>query len=152
MRTFCRPYGQRRYNRLFLIAAEGSETEPGYFSLFDGKVVRVECLSESGKSAPVHVLKRMNAMIDRMSMRAGDEAWLVVDKDHWSDEQLNELWQWSQMQQMQGQHTIKRGLAVSNPKFEYWLLLHFEDGSSPQSCSTRLRFHIPGYDKTISSS
>jgi len=44
------------------------------------------------------------------------------------------------------------GFALSNPKFEYWLLLHFEDGggvSSSQICSQRLERHLPGYDKGI---
>lgn len=45
-----------------------------------------------------------------------------------------------------------RGLALSNPKFEYWLLLHFEDGhrvTSPQDCDKRLREHLPNTGKKI---
>ena len=41
---------------------------------------------------------------------------------------------------------------VSNPKFEYWLLLHFEDGTritSSRNCSERLKGYMPGYDKGI---
>ena len=44
------------------------------------------------------------------------------------------------------------GFALSNPKFEFWLLLHFEDGggvSSSQICSQKLDRHLPGYDKGI---
>lgn len=142
---FIRPYGGRRYERLFLLAVEGSVTEPGYFDLFDGEVIRVDCLYANGESAPPLVLKRMEKTIDHVSMRPGDEAWLVVDKDQWTDGQLNELHAWTQEP-----HTVKRGLAVSNPKFELWLLLHFEDGVGQQSCSTRLKAHVPGYDKAIS--
>lgn len=43
-------------------------------------------------------------------------------------------------------------LALSNPKFEYWLLLHFEDGdgiASPRDCSERLKRRLPGYEKGI---
>jgi hypothetical protein len=145
MSRFVRPFGTKRYERFYLIAVEGSVTEPGYFDLFDGGVIRVECLYANGESAPPLVLKRMKSRIDRVSMRPGDEAWLVVDKDRWTDGQLNELHTWTQEP-----HTVKRGLAVSNPKFELWLLLHFEDVAGQQSCSTRLKTHVPGYDKAIS--
>jgi hypothetical protein len=43
-------------------------------------------------------------------------------------------------------------LALSNPKFEYWLLLHFEDGNNletAQDCIDRLRRYLPNYDKDI---
>lgn len=44
------------------------------------------------------------------------------------------------------------GFALSNPKFEYWLLLHFEDGTgitSSRDCTDRLKRWIPDYDKWI---
>ena len=44
------------------------------------------------------------------------------------------------------------GFALSNPKFEYWLLLHFERGTgigSSRECSDRLKRHLPNYDKSI---
>jgi hypothetical protein len=43
---------------------------------------------------------------------------------------------------------------LSNPKFEYWLLLHFEDGAgvtSSQDCTARIRRHLPNYNKGIDS-
>jgi hypothetical protein len=46
------------------------------------------------------------------------------------------------------------GLALTNPKFEFWLLLHFEDGSGvsgSRSCSDRLKRYLPDYDKGIDS-
>ena len=74
-----------------------------------------------------------------------DEAWLVVGKDNWKDEQLERLHAWAQSHK-------NYGFALSNPKFEYWLLLHFEDGigiSSSIECSERLKRYLPGYDKGI---
>lgn len=147
---FIRPFGTRRYERLYLIAVEGSLTEPGYFDMFDCQAIKVACLCAKGKSSPPEVLKRMKGRIDRESMRAGDEAWLVVDKDRWTDEQLSELHGWVGAQTKE---IVKRGLAVSNPKFELWLLLHFQDvdsGCSARSCTNELAQHLPGYDKRIS--
>ncbi len=149
MSRFVRPFGTRRYERLYLIAVEGAVTEPGYFAMFDCQALKVECLRAKGKSAPPDVLKRMKGRIDRESMREGDEAWLVVDKDRWTDAQLKELHDWV-VEQTKG--VVIRGLAVSNPKFEYWLLLHFEDGSQVNTgaaCSSALGRHLSGYDKRV---
>jgi hypothetical protein len=69
------------------------------------------------------------------SLKKSDEAWLVVDKDQWSNEQLEQLLRWAQ-------GSDNYGFALSNPKFEYWLLLHFEDGegiSSSRACLERLK-------------
>ena len=79
------------------------------------------------------------------NLLASDEAWLVVDKDHWQDRDLEQLHKWSQGAE-------NYGFALSNPRFEYWLLLHFEDGTrigSSRECSARLKRHLPDYDKNI---
>ena len=64
----------------------------------------------------------MTDHLESEGLKPSDEAWLVVDKDQWTDEQLTQLHQWSLQQE-------NYGFALSNPKFEYWLLLHFEDGT-----------------------
>lgn len=135
-RKFQRPLGERRYKKLFVIAVEGAVTEPQYFDLFHDQqsVIHVECLKGKSASSPPQVLSRMEARIHERGLAPSDEAWLVVDKDNWTDEQLLLLHQWTQVRK-------GRGLALSNPKFEYWLLLHFEDGSgvrTSQECSDRL--------------
>lgn len=129
-----------------MIAAEGTKTEPNYFALFnDLSVIHVNCLKGDRASSPTHVLQRMERYLKDNKVAKSDEAWLVVDKDQWTDQQLAELHKWSL-------GASNRGFALSNPKFEYWLLLHFEDGagiSSSQECSRRLRRHLPGYDKGV---
>ncbi|WP_219988817.1 RloB family protein [Leucothrix pacifica] len=146
-RSFPRPSAQRRYRKLFVLAVEGTVTEPQYFQMFNSEVsiIQVKCLKGGHKSGPFHVLKRMKKYLDDVELRKTDEAWLVVDKDEWSDSQLNELYQWSAS-------TGQYGLALSNPKFEYWLLLHYEQGkgvSSSRSCTERLNRYIKNYDKGI---
>ena len=145
-RRFRRATGRRRYRKLFVIATEGIKTEPSYFAIFnDRSVVYVRWLRGNHGSSPAQVLQRMEQHLQTHQIAETDEAWLVVDKDQWSDEQLAELHRWSQ-------GADNRGLALSNPRFEYWLLLHFEDGagiSSSQECSRRLRRHLPDYDKSV---
>jgi len=146
-RKFQRPLGERRYRKLFVIAVEGVKTEPQYFAIFNHQrsVIRVHCLKSRHDSAPPQVLKRMRDHLREEHLLSTDAAWLVVDKDHWTDEQLTQLHAWAQ------EHD-NYGLALSNPKFEYWLLLHFEDGTditSSRDCSDRLESFLPGYEKGI---
>lgn len=146
-RKFRRPVGERRYRKMFLLAVEGSKTEPQCFAIFNNQnsVIRIRCLKNKHDSAPLQVLDRMKAQLKKEELKSTDEAWLVVDKDQWTDEQLSQLHQWAQ-------ESDNYGFALSNPKFEFWLLLHFEDGngvSTSRICSQRLRSHIPGYDKDI---
>ena len=146
-RKFIRTVGTRPYRRLFIIAVEGAITEPQYFSLFTdhNSTIKVKCLSDVHKSSPPKVLDRMRRSLKEENLKPKDEAWVVVDKDQWQDEQLMKLFTWSQEKK-------NYGMALSNPKFEYWLLLHFEDGAGIESsaeCDTRLQKYISDYDKRI---
>nr|WP_303680825.1 RloB family protein [Pelodictyon luteolum] len=143
--------GERPYKKLFLLATEGGKTEPAYFSLFnddsmtDASVLHVRCLNGKHKSSPPHVLKRMTAFLRDEKIRPSDEAWVIIDKDQWTDQQIDQLHQWTQGNR-------QNFLALSNPKFEYWLLLHYEDGQalrSSRECTERLKGWIPGYDKGL---
>jgi len=130
-----------------VIAAEGNKTERQYFALLNTKesVVNVKCLRGGHDSAPLKVLERMKKYLKRSDTKSTDEAWLVVDRDQWSEDQLNRLHRWT------GQ-CENRNFALSNPMFEYWLLLHFEDGSgvtSTQNCKDRLKKCLPEYSKGI---
>ncbi len=142
-----RQLGERRYKRLFLVATEGAITEPQYFHAFnsDQTIVRVDCLRSGSDSAPAHVLKRLVQAVRDERLRKEDQAWLVIDRDDWPEQQLSACVAW--VGERKG-----RGLALSNPNFEYWLLLHFEEAqgvSSPEHIRHRLRQYLAGYDKHL---
>jgi hypothetical protein len=144
-RNFKRLLGERRYKKMFVISTEGTETEPQYFNMFNtaNAVIHVQCLKGKHASSPPQVLKRMVKFIKSKGLRSTDEAWLVVDTDQWTGQQLAALHQWSQSKD-------NYGFAVSNPKFELWLLLHFEEGNgitSPRQCTERLTRHLPNFAK-----
>jgi len=143
-RRFNRTTDTKSYRKLYVLATEGFKTEPLYFSMFNGKnsITKVHCLKDKNASDPKSVLKRMNRYIKTDGLKASDEAWLVVDKDSWAEQQLRELKTWSE-------NKANYGFALSNPKFEYWLLLHFEDGRvlTCRACSERLKKYLPNYDK-----
>lgn len=144
---FSRQTGKRKYRQLFVIATEGWITEPQYFAIFKNKntTIKIECLKDKNKSSPEQVLKRMKKYIKENELKRTDQAWLVVDKDQWTDNQLEQLYQWSKQ-------ANNYALAVSNPKFEYWLLLHFEDAkrvSTASQCDQKLKQYLPNYKKKI---
>lgn len=69
-----------------------------------------------------------------------DEVWCVVDVDEFDVAKA-----------VVAAHRTQVNLAISNPCFEYWLLLHFEACMAPLTCyddvARRLRKHVPQYDK-----
>ncbi|MEW6710606.1 MAG: RloB family protein [Candidatus Riflebacteria bacterium] len=146
-RSFARPPGKRKYKKLFVLSMEGKITERQYFDLFKASnaIIHLEILPGSLKSSPFHVLKRMKSYLIQNRLMKIDEAWLVIDKDQWTEEQLASLYDWSKTSE-------NYGLALSNPNFEFWLLLHFEDGagiSGSLSCVRRLKRFLPDFDKSI---
>ena len=147
-RYFRRVSETRSYRPVFIIATEGGKTEPDYFrmGIFRSRErpVRVKVLGSRTSSSPQAVLGRMKKYLKSYQWQEGDEAWLVVDKDQWMVKDLEVLYAWSQSD-------TNKNLAVSDPQFEYWLLLHFEDGNninSKKACLNRLKKHIPDYDKS----
>jgi hypothetical protein len=129
------PRERREYKRrsgfrdasLVVIACEGVETEPNYFNGFKEDAhnprMHIEVLTreEPGHSSPQHVLQRLARFTDEYRIRDGDTLWLVADRDpqSWSDEMLSAVASESRQRLCD--------LAISNPCFELWLLLHFED-------------------------
>lgn len=152
-KEFKRPasFSQRRahlrpYRKRFVISAEG-QTELQYFEALNRLCDNVVLKPIKGRtqSAPAYVLKRMQQYIQRERPEGTDECWLVVDRNDWPENQLKKLEQWSASSE-------RYGFAISNPKFEFWLLLHFENGTgvrSPADCTRRLRNYIPEYDGSI---
>lgn len=117
--------------RLIVIAAEGKETERIYFKElayeYTNPSVHVHILEreekEQNNSSPEHVLKQLNDYKNQYELEADDELWLVVDKDRWAEAMLSRV-------AMKCRQEKSMHLALSNPCFELWLLLHLEDVAS----------------------
>jgi hypothetical protein len=75
-RKFSRPLGERRYRKIFVLADEGSKTEPQYFAIFNDQnsVIRVSCLKSKHDSAPPQVLARMEKHLKKEGLKKSDEA------------------------------------------------------------------------------
>jgi len=108
---------------LIVIASEGAHTEPQYFralaSHYTNSKVKVYPLEREDvtASSPERVIWELDGFIDEYpDLKSDDEFWLVIDVDRWGDAKLAEI--------AQECHQKGYELAVSNPCFELWLLLH----------------------------
>ncbi|MDP6356938.1 MAG: RloB family protein [Planctomycetota bacterium] len=126
-RDFKRKSGLRDAS-LHVLACEGAQTEPEYFKglrarLYNPKL-HVEVLEreDPSQSSPGAVIQMLDEFRRDYSIRAGDQLWLVIDKDRWTNASLSQV----------AQECEQKGysLVLSNPCFELWLLLHFEDVAS----------------------
>jgi hypothetical protein len=125
-RDFVRRSGFRDA-RLFVIASEGAVTEPKYFNgikeRWHNPRIHLEIVGrdDPGLSSPEHVLRTLDRFASEYKLRDGDQLWLVIDRD-------SQSWKPRTMARIARRCEQKRYfLAVSNPCFELWLLLHFED-------------------------
>lgn len=145
--TLVRRTGRRAYRPVCWVSAEGA-TERDYFrmAVFRDAPASVKYPKDVHPSRrnPAAVLRRLQKEIGSEGLRAGDEAWVVVDVDDYEGE-LGDLLEWCAGHP--GYH-----LAVSNPKFELFLVMHFEKANG---CTTAakvdaaLKRHMPGYGKRL---
>lgn len=149
--AFSRKQPSRHFKRLFVIATEGGKTEPAYFERLQRVVgyqnVKIDILANLHHAAPNAVLARIQKA-EHGALKEGDELWCAIDRDDWPQTNIDALVQWAR----QAKAGIVRGLALSSPKFELWLLAHFEVMAgnphvSPKALITALKTHVPDYRK-----
>ncbi|MCK4560003.1 MAG: RloB domain-containing protein [Calditrichia bacterium] len=127
-REFKRPTFKREINQLCIIATEGQKTEIKYFYRLKNEYslprnrIYIEILPKlTPMSSPTSVLNMLNEFEKDYILREGDELWMVIDRDKQS-------WTSATISQVARQCYQKNYfLALSNPAFEVWLLLHLKD-------------------------
>ncbi|WP_410654409.1 RloB family protein [Amycolatopsis sp. lyj-112] len=131
-----------REQRTSILVVCGAEaTEPAYFEGLKrarrNPAVTIKIKAKRG--APETVVKYAAGMRDRAE-GTHDEVWCVVDVDEFD---LGKA--------VATAYRLDVNLAISNPCFEFWLLLHFEACSAPLICygdvAKRLVKHVPGFSK-----
>jgi RloB-like protein len=138
---------------LILVVCEGEVTEPQYVDAFrleqGANTVRVHVQAPGGDpKALVETAIRLRDEAARQAKRerdqnlAYDEAWCVFDVDeHARSAEARQL-----------AATGRIHLAVSNPCFELWLLLHFTERTAHATTAQvarLLRGHLPSYEKHV---
>src|ERR1700730_6294733 len=135
---------------LIVIASEDTYAVRQYFDFFRSTRIQFKILeTEEGRSAPEQVLARIDKYMKEYEIGAGDEFWLVCDCDHWVNS--GHIKNLRRVIQACGQKGIR--IALSNPCFELWLLLHFaefptENKLTRTQVEKKIRDAVGSYDKT----
>lgn len=147
-RELGRKPASREYRKVCWISAEG-KTERDYFSMEVFKrspyAVKFPKDIHPSRRNPAAVLKRFKKTLREEDFRKGDVAWLVVDVDSYDEAELNGLIEW---QNESPQHHV----AISNPKFELFLALHFGNAAgctTSNAVDAELKKHFAQYKKRV---
>lgn len=148
-RNALKRYSRKRSARKSItVVCEGKETEPNYFkslkydlrlSMYDVKII-------PGITDPLNLVQRGISEKEKSDYKDIDEVWCVLDKEQYG-------------QNPNFDNAVKLALtngislAVTNPAFELWYLLHFEYTDAPFNNATevikRLLKFIPKYEKNM---
>ncbi len=138
--------------RKILIAYEGMGAERGYFNAIRQflrlQSTRVILAPHTGTDPYTIVRQAISSREEQIREQAwikGDSAWAVFDGD---EHMRNDLQRWKNALQTAAKEKIN--LAISNPCFEFWYLIHFQDyfaNLSNKQAERSLKNHIPGYEK-----
>lgn len=150
-KTQPRPLGRR-----VLIACEGSRTEPRYFEgirqYLRAPTIQVTIVPHQGTD-PLTVVQAADDERQKLKVgrrwSSGDTAWAVFDgEEHQGTEAQRERWNTA----IQRAASCDIRLAISNPSFELWYLLHYRDQRAAldrTEALRALRAARPGYEKDL---
>jgi len=129
-RKIDRELGKLADTSIIVIASEDDKAVKQYFELFESTRVQFNVLNtDDGKSSPQAVLERIDKYKAENQIGEGDEFWIVTDVDHWATpghvKNLIEVLRKSKQKGV--------SVAISNPCFDLWLLLHFADLPASQT-------------------
>jgi hypothetical protein len=139
-----------RDTSLVVIASEDRYAVRQYFDFFQSIKIQFKVLeTQDGKSAPEHVLNRVKDYLEEFEIGENDSFWIVCDCDHWVEP--SHIQNLTQVLQQCRQKGIQ--IALSNPCFDLWLLLHFadfpkEDTLTCDEVADKLRAAAGSYNKT----
>ncbi len=125
---FIRISNVKERDKMFLLAYEGNETEPTYFEAlkkdyrFNNEIIEIVSLrrnKDDTKSAPKYVFENLQKIKQEYDLANSDELWMIIDRDR----NGKNIERYNQKCKEESNFY----LALSNPCFEFWLLLHLKD-------------------------
>ena len=127
-----------------IIATEGTKTEPAYFmhlNKLHGSDLVIPIKRDTHPSPP-QVLQDLKLYLNKMDLHKNAEYWVVSDVDRWTAHQKQIVEDWCD------ECIVSNFLAVSNPCFELWLILHFTENlpvfTTSKSCKRYYVTNIGG--------
>lgn len=139
---------KRKRNPVVYLICEGSETEVRYFKRFRSRGCHIDIIPITSQyKAADKLVQKARATMGHHPYYPddGDVIWCVFDRDDNTDEMLRRA---SQLAEKEGYF-----LAYSNPAFELWYLLHFQEQTTPVAdCNAIIRQlkqkdYLPQYEK-----
>lgn len=124
--------GFRSAEKLYILSFEGEKTEVTYFqdlrqsSYFDDSgIIEIVTLSREPNTGtdPLSVKRLLKKAKQNYPFKKTDEFWLIVDRDHW--ETIHKINFDKLVEDCKNESNFH--LAMSNPCFEIWLILHLKD-------------------------
>lgn len=150
----------RQIKPVVLIVTEGSQTEPKYFERFKNRQTNIDIKvigGGGGKGTDYGSLVREAVIYmekNGISEQNGDRMWVIADADvnyNVPDPVTSKSRQLEAAKKKAKKHGIR--IALSNPCFEVWFLLHFRYSSGYlqdyAAVLTQLRSYLPDYEKTV---
>lgn len=145
----------RKVAQKILIACEGSKTEPIYFESIRNVLrlptLKIIVLRHQSKTDPRSIIERLieerQQMKDNQEWSKDDNAWAVFDGDEHIEKSLDK---WNSAISRANKQNIN--LAITNPCFELWYLIHFQDNLSQTTRDKIIKLlgkHIKNYDKSM---
>ncbi len=143
----------RNTKRRLLIVCGGARTEKDYFDALKDKyrnsAVTVKIRTDT--RSPLHVVETA-AEIFESTDDDFDECWAVFDVDAFGQKKAFSGAASNLTQSISVARKRSVNLAISNPCFEYWLLLHFCDHAAHlvdyKSVRDKIKPYVPNYDKS----
>lgn len=118
---------RRQQRAIIRVLTEGQKTEPQYIKIWSRKyrnVVRIDIEKKDTGLAATSLLEQAREY-KRQSRRTNpdfDSIWIIFDVDENSDKVMNQVIQEARDSGIE--------IAISNPCFELWLVLHHQDQTS----------------------
>lgn len=140
-RSFARRRAFREPRLRLLVVCGGERTEPDYFRGLKTEVRNpaVHVRVKARGAAPAELVRYARSLAP-IGADEFDEVWCVVDRDEFAIQSAAAR-----------AADLDVQLAVSNPCFELWLLLHHQDCTAPLGDASavlrRLKRHVPAYQK-----
>lgn len=148
----------RSFTKQIHIYTEGSVTEEEYINNLKKTILSgatshhkfsIRVKNSSNKTSPKNIQKSIRNDVRNFEEKQYHEIWVLIDEDNWPQEDIENL---------KHDTFIKNKVQtfrvlISSPKFELWLLLHFENGikiSNSADVDRRLKPYIPDYNKHCS--
>jgi len=157
--TYDRQQGRNLPGRRILIVCEGAETEPNYFLALRNylKLSLVEVTIEARGGVPISLVEKADQVAAQRkkdvrsamtSASSFEEVWCVFDVE-------NPYQNPTFAEAVRKADERKYALAISNPAFEFWYILHFEQTTRPFSSGSEAkdylrRQHMPAYHEARS--